>query len=43
MTIKKFEELIEKANEHIEAEDYKNAEKIAKESLNIIKLKVITI
>ena len=36
---KKFEELIEKANEHIEAEDYKNAEKIAKESLKYNKVK----
>ena len=36
---KKFEELIEKANEHIEAEDYKNAEKIAKESLKYSKVK----
>ena len=34
---KKFEELIEKANEHIEAEDYKNAEKITKESLKYSK------
>ena len=34
---KKFEELIEKANEHIEAEDYKNAEKITKESLRYSK------
>ena len=36
---KKFEELIEKANEHIEAEDYKNAEKITKESLKYSKVK----
>lgn len=36
---KKFEELIEKANEYIEAEDYKNAEKIAKESLKYNKVK----
>ena len=36
---KKFEELIEKANEHIEAEDYKNAEKITKESLKYNKVK----
>ena len=36
---KKFEELIEKANENIEAEDYKNAEKIAKESLKYNKVK----
>ena len=35
---KKFEELIEKANEYIEAEDYKNAEKIAKESLKYNKV-----
>ena len=36
---KKFEELIEKANEYIEAEDYKNAEKITKESLKYNKVK----
>ena len=36
---KKFEELIEKANEYIEAEDYKNAEKITKESLKYSKVK----
>ena len=36
---KKFEELIEKANENIEAEDYKNAEKITKESLKYSKVK----
>ena len=36
---KKFEELIEKANENIEAADYKNAEKIAKESLKYNKVK----
>ena len=36
---KKFEELIEKADECIEVGNYKNAEKIAKESLKYNKVK----